>query len=148
MPASAPQAFANPRNYLELVTLAGEKRDMLLKIALETQMRPVSFRERAIEVALVPGADMSIIQTLSARLREWTGQAWGVFVSRAPAEGPTIRDVKDQVKAKVDAEAADDPLVKAILERFPGSKLTVKVQEEQIPDTAYEDAFFEEREDE
>ena len=34
------------------------------------------------------------------------------------------------------------------MDRFPGSKLTVKVQEEQIPDTAYEDAFFEEREDE
>jgi DNA polymerase-3 subunit gamma/tau len=146
-PAPAPQAFANPRNYLELVALAGEKRDMLLKIALETQMRPVSFRERAIEVALVPGADMSIIQTLSARLRQWTGQIWGISVSRAPAEGPTIRDVKEQAKAKADAEAAEDPLVKAILERFPGSKVTVTLREEQIPDTAYEDAFIEERED-
>ena len=51
------------------------------------------------------------------------------------------------MKAKADAEAVEDPLVKAILERFPGSKVTVKLQEEQIPDTAYEDAFFEERED-
>jgi DNA polymerase-3 subunit gamma/tau len=144
---TAPQALASPRNYLELVTLAGEKRDMLLKIALETQMRPVTFRERAIEVALVPGADPGIIQTLSARLREWTGQIWGVSVSRTAAEGPTIRDVKDQHRARADAEAADDPLVKAILERFPGSKVTVTQQEEQIPDTAYEDAFIEERED-
>jgi DNA polymerase-3 subunit gamma/tau len=147
-PVVAPQAFVSPRSYLDLVAIAGEKRDMLLKIALETQMRPVTFRERAIEVALVPGADPSIIQTLSARLREWTGQTWGVSVSRAPAEGPTIRDVKQQHKAKADAEAVEDPLVKAILERFPGSTLTVKVQEEPIPDTAYEDAFFEEREDE
>ena len=139
--------FASPRNYLELVALAGEKRDMILKIALETQMRPVSFRDRAIEVALVPGADPGFIQTLSARLRAWTGQTWGVSVSRAPAEGPTIRDVKQQHKAQADAEAADDPLVKAILERFPGSKVTVTLREEQIPDTAYEDAFFEERED-
>ena len=147
LPTSAPQAFVNPRNYLELVSLAAEKRDVLLKTALETQMRPVTFRERAIEVALVPGADVSIIQTLSARLKLWTGQTWGVSVSRAPAEGPTIRDVREQHKAKADAEAADDPLVKAILERFPGSKVTVTLREEQIPDTAYEDAFFEERED-
>ena len=146
-PAPAPQAFANPRNYLELVALAGEKRDMLIKIALETQMRPVSFRERAIEVALVPGADMSIIQTLSARLRQWTGQTWGISVARTPAQGPTIRDVKEQAKARADAEAAEDPLVKAILERFPGSNVTVTLREEQIPDTAYEDAFIEERED-
>jgi DNA polymerase-3 subunit gamma/tau len=147
VPVAAPQAFASPRNYLELVSLAGEKRDMILKIALETQMRPVSFRERAIEVALVPGADPGIIQTLSARLRQWTGTIWGVSVSRAPAEGPTIRDVKQQHKAKADAEAADDPLVKAILERFPGATVKVTLQEEQIPDTAYEDAFIEERED-
>jgi DNA polymerase-3 subunit gamma/tau len=146
-PVAVPQTMAAPRSYLELVTLAGEKRDVALKIALETQMRPVSFREKAIEVALVEGANPAIIQTLSARLREWTGQTWGISVSTAPAVGPTIRDVKDQVKAKADAEAVEDPLVKAILERFPGSKVTVKLQEEQIPDTAYEDAFFEERED-
>ncbi|HZY67943.1 MAG TPA: DNA polymerase III subunit gamma/tau, partial [Devosia sp.] len=147
-PAPAAPPLASPRSYLELVTLAGEKRDILLKTALETQMRPVSFRERSIEVALVPGSDPSIIQTLSQKLREWTGQTWGVSVSRAPAEGPTIRDVKEQHKAKADAEAAEDPLVKAILDRFPGAKVTVTVREEQIPDTAYEDAFWEEREDE
>jgi len=147
VPVAAPQAFAAPRNYLELVALAGEKRDMLLKIALETQMRPVSFRERAIEVALVQGADPGIIQKLSARLREWTGQAWGVSVSRAAAEGPTIRDVKEQHRARSEAEAVEDPLVKAILARFPGATVKVTLQEEQIPDTAYEDAFFEERED-
>jgi DNA polymerase-3 subunit gamma/tau len=148
LPVAAPQTFASPKSYLELVALAGEKRDIVLKVALETQMRPVAFREKSIEVALVEGADPAIIQTLSARLKLWTGQIWGVSVSRAPAVGPTIRDVKEQHRAMADSEAVEDPLVKAIMERFPGSKLTVKVQEEQIPDTAYEDAFFEEREDE
>jgi DNA polymerase-3 subunit gamma/tau len=147
-PTAAPQALASPRSYFELVALAGEKRDVLLKTALETQMRPVSFREKSIEVALVEGADPAIIQTLSARLKLWTGQVWGVSVSRAPAEGPTIRDVREQHKAKAGAEAVEDPLVKAILERFPGSRVTVTLREEQVPDTAYEDAFFEEREDE
>ncbi len=146
--APQPQTFVSPKSYLELVALAGEKRDIVLKIALETQMRPVAFREKSIEVALVEGADPAIIQTLSARLKLWTGQIWGVSVSRAPAVGPTIRDVKEQHRAKADSEAVEDPLVMAIMARFPGSKLTVKVQEELIPDTAYEDAFFEEREDE
>jgi DNA polymerase-3 subunit gamma/tau len=110
-------------------------------------MRPIAFREKSIEVALVDGADPAIIQMLSARLKLWTGQVWGVSVSRTPVTGPTMRDVKEQVRARADAEAVEDPLVRAILERFPGSKVTVKVQEEQIPDTAYEDAFTEERED-
>ena len=110
--APQPQTFVSPRSYLELVALAGEKRDIVLKIALETQMRPVAFREKSIEVALVDGADPAIIQTLSARLKLWTGQIWGVSVSRAPAVGPTIRDVKEQHKAKADSEAVEDPLVK------------------------------------
>jgi DNA polymerase-3 subunit gamma/tau len=146
--APAPAPMPSPRSYLELVELAGQKRDITLKIALETQMRPVSFREKAIEVALVEGANPAVIQTLSARLREWTGQTWGVSVSRTAATGPTMRDIKDTARAQADAEAVEDPLVRAILDRFPGSKVTVKVQEEQIPDTAYEDAFLEEREDE
>ena len=59
-----------------------------------------------------------------------------------------MRDVKDQHVEKVKTEAADDPLVKAIMEMFPGSTVKVTVKEEQIPDAAYEDAFSDEREDE
>ena len=143
-----PQSLANPRSYLELVALAAEKRDVLLKIALETQMRPVAFREKSIEVALVEGADPGIIQTLSARLKLWTGQVWGVSVSNTPATGPTMRDVKEGLKVQAKTDAADDPLVKAILEMFPGSTVTVKLREEMVPDAAYEEAFFEEHEDE
>ena len=50
--------------------------------------------------------------------------------------------------SRAEAEAVDDPLVKAILEMFPGSKVTVKSAPETIPDEAYEDVFLEEREDE
>ena len=140
-------ALANPRSYLELVALAGEKRDVLLKTALEQQMRPVSFRERSLQVELVEGADAGMVQVLAKRLREWTGQAWGVSVAARATSGPTIRDVKDQHQAKAEAAAVDDPLVKAILEMFPGSKVTVKSAPETIPDEAYEDVFLEERED-
>jgi DNA polymerase-3 subunit gamma/tau len=140
-------ALANPRTYLELVALADAKRDVMLKLALDQQMRPVSCREKSIEVALVEGADKRVIQTLSARLREWTGQTWGVSVSTRPATGPTMRDVKDQHAAQAKAEAAEDPLVKAIVQMFPGASVRVTLREEQIPDTAYEDAFSDERED-
>jgi DNA polymerase-3 subunit gamma/tau len=147
-PQPAPQVFAAPKSYLELVALAGEKRDVLLKTALEQQMRPVAFREKSIEVALVEGADPGVIQTLSRRLREWTGQIWGVSVSTKVASGPTMRDVREEFKAQAKSAATDDPLVKAILEMFPGSTVTVKLREEQVPDAAYEDAFMDEREDE
>jgi DNA polymerase-3 subunit gamma/tau len=59
-----------------------------------------------------------------------------------------MRDVKDQHAAQAKAEAAEDPLVKAIVQMFPGASVRVTLREEQIPDTAYEDAFSDEREDE
>ncbi|MEO6395284.1 MAG: DNA polymerase III subunit gamma/tau [Devosia sp.] len=147
-PTAVPQAFANPRSYLDLVALAGEKRDVLLKIALETQLRPVAFREQSIEVALAPGADPGVIQTLSRRLKEWTGQVWGISVSRNAPAGPTIRDIKDRHSEALAAEAQQDPLVQAILDMFPGSTVTVKTREEQVPDALYEDAFQNDLEDE
>jgi DNA polymerase-3 subunit gamma/tau len=148
MPAPAPAALPSPRSYLELVALAAEKRDILLKTALETQMRPVAFREKAIEVALVEGADPAIVHLLSGRLREWTGTMWGVSVARAPTSGPTIRDVRDRHRATAEAEAAADPMVKAILETFPGASVSVTLRDDEVPDAAYEEAFMEEREDE
>ncbi len=59
-----------------------------------------------------------------------------------------MRDIKDKHVEAQKAEAHQDPLVAAILESFPGSKVTVKTRQEQIPIEAYEDAFSREDEDE
>ena len=110
-------------SYKDLIALAAAKRDVLVKLALESQMRPVSFEQGRIEVALSDGADPGMIATLSARLQTWTGQRWLVMVSTKAPEGLTIRQEKEQRKEAATAAAHDDPLVKAILETFPGAKL-------------------------
>jgi len=122
-PEGAPQALAGPRTYLELIALAAERRDLLLKHALEASLRPIAFADGRIEVALSEGADPAIIQTLSARLKAWTGRNWMVTVStRAPA-GLTMREEQKQREAVATATAHEDPLVRAILETFPGAKV-------------------------
>jgi len=144
VPASRPQALAQPAlasvaSYKDLIALAAAKRDVLVKLALESQMRPISFEQGRIEVALVDGADPGIIATLSARLQTWTGQRWLVMVSTKPPEGLTIRQAAEQRKEAAAAAAHDDPLVKAILETFPGAKLvnvTVRDDEASEPEIA------------
>jgi len=144
VPASRPQALAQPAlasvaSYKDLIALAAAKRDVLVKLALESQMRPISFEQGRIEVALVDGADPGIIATLSARLQTWTGQRWLVMVSTKPPEGLTIRQAAEQRKEAAAAAAHDDPLVKAILETFPGAKLvnvTVREDEASEPEIA------------
>ncbi len=127
-PTTRPQAIAQPAlatvaSYKDLIALATAKRDVLVKLALESQMRPISFEQGRIEVALSDSADPGMIATLSARLQAWTGQRWLVMVSTKPPEGKTIRQEREQRHEAATAAAHEDPLVKAILETFPGAKL-------------------------
>ena len=146
-PAAAP-ALPNPRSYAELVALAGEKRDVIVKIALESSLRPVSIGDGRLEVALVEGADPGIIQTLSARLKLWTGRQWMVTLKTDAVHVPTIREIRNERQEKVHAEAHQDPLVQAILETFPGARvLPPVIKHEEIPIEAYADMVREEDED-
>lgn len=134
--ASSPQAVAQPAlatvaSYKDLIALAAAKRDVLVKLALESQMRPISFEQGRIEVALADGADPGIIATLSARLQAWTGERWLIMVSTKPPQGLTLRQEAEQRQQAAAAAAHEDPLVKAILETFPGAKVVnVTVREE------------------
>ncbi|HTN64366.1 MAG TPA: DNA polymerase III subunit gamma/tau, partial [Devosia sp.] len=130
---AAPSALARIESYAELIALAGAKRDIVLKIALESTMRPVSFSEGRIEVALVDGTDPGIIATLSARLQAWTGERWLVNVSNKAPEGKTVREERVAREQAARDEAHEDPLVQAILETFPGAKVVnVKLRDDAV----------------
>ncbi|HEY4199238.1 MAG TPA: DNA polymerase III subunit gamma/tau [Devosiaceae bacterium] len=129
-------ALAEPRSYNDLVALAGAKRDLLLKHALEADIRPVSFDEGRVEIALTERADPGIVQTLSARLKTWTGRPWLVTVSTRAEPTPTLREQKLERAAAQQAEAHDDPLVQAILQTFPGAKIVnVHIRDEATAST-------------
>ena len=137
-PAARSQAVVQPvlatvASYKDLIALAAAKRDVLVKLALESQMRPVSFEQGRIEVALSDGADPGIIATLSARLQAWTGQRWLIMVSTKAPEGLTLRQEAEQKKQAATDAAHDDPLVKAIMETFPGAKLVNVTVREDAP---------------
>ncbi|HEV7277209.1 MAG TPA: DNA polymerase III subunit gamma/tau [Devosiaceae bacterium] len=131
----APQSLASPQSYLELVALAAEKRDLLVKHALEASLHPISFADGRLEVALVEGADPGIVQTLSARLKAWTGRNWMVTVSRQAPAAPTLRQLSEERQRAQLSEAHEDPLVQAILETFPGARVAnVRLRDVAPPD--------------
>ncbi len=148
---TAPAAIeAGPelRSFADLVALCGEKRDILLKHKLESDVRPIAFEAGRMEIALAEGADPGIVTTLGARLKLWTGRTWLVTVSSAPSAVPTIREQRDRREAGHKATAHADPLVQAILEQWPGAKVHVRVREEEPPIEAYMDAIRDEEDDE
>ncbi len=132
--STAPEAVAkpNPQSYAELVTLAGEQRDLIVKHALESDLRPITFEQGRIEVALTENANPSIIATLSARLKTWTGRTWLVTVSSRETTAPTLREVREAVTRERFDTANEDPLVQAVLETFPGARVVdVRVRDEE-----------------
>ncbi|MDJ1157673.1 DNA polymerase III subunit gamma/tau [Chelatococcus sp. SYSU_G07232] len=106
----------------DVVALAGEKRDIGIKMALERDVRLVHFEEGQIEFALADGASKSLAGDLARRLQEWTGRRWVVAVSSQEG-APTLHEMA-QVRAEERlSDAASHALVKAVLARFPGATI-------------------------
>ncbi|HHB82197.1 MAG TPA: DNA polymerase III subunit gamma/tau, partial [Devosia sp.] len=121
-------ADASPKNFAELVALAASNRDLQIKHALETDVRPIRFEEGRIEIALTERADRGIVNKLSTRLKQWTGRNWLISVSnanqKAHAEAvPTLRETKEAAEKARYQAAQQDPLVVEIFKNFPDAKL-------------------------
>jgi DNA polymerase-3 subunit gamma/tau len=123
-PRREPTAMAAPTlaRLEDVAALAGTMRDLKMKHAVEHFLRLVRIEEGRLEVAFVPGAPQNLAGELGTKLTEWTGRRWFVTVSRE-AGAPTLAEsarAKDEA-AKRDVRA--DPVVEAILQRFPGAEV-------------------------
>jgi DNA polymerase-3 subunit gamma/tau len=125
-PATEPAAQADEirsiASFEDLIALAAEKRDLAIKSALERDVRLVRFEDGKLEVALEVGASKTLIGELSRKLAVWTGKRWMVAVS-AEAGSPSIRAQAEMRKAEMKEGVRADPLVQAVLERFPGAEI-------------------------
>src|SRR6202008_2471885 len=109
-------------SFPELVALAGEKRDLLTKAALETDVRLVRFEDGRLEIALERNAQRTLVNDLSRKLEQWTNRRWTVVVSNEAGQS-TLREQNLIAKSERERAAEADPRVKEVLARFPGAKL-------------------------
>ncbi|MBR0842804.1 DNA polymerase III subunit gamma/tau [Bradyrhizobium liaoningense] len=124
-PAPDPQGAApqlRVTSFTQLVALAGQKRDLMTKGALEGDMRLVRFEEGRLEVALEPNASKTMISELARKFELWTGRRWTVIVSNEQGQ-PTLRSVNQAAKQEHARTAEADPRVQEVLSRFPGAKV-------------------------
>ena len=121
-PVARANEFRAVQSFADLLALAAENRDLTMKSALERDVRLVRFEDGTLELALEPSARKTLVQELSKKLAEWTGRRWMVAVS---AEGgqPSLRAQADARKAELKDEVREDPLVQAVLQRFPGAEI-------------------------
>ncbi|MHC2624480.1 DNA polymerase-3 subunit gamma/tau [Bradyrhizobium huanghuaihaiense] len=124
-PAPDPQGAAPQlriTSFTQLVAVAGQKRDLMTKGALEGDMRLVRFEEGRLEVALEPNASKTMISELAKKFELWTGRRWTVIVSNEQGQ-PTLRSLNHAAKQEHARTAEADPRVQEVLSRFPGAKV-------------------------
>jgi len=125
-PAAAPAAPTPPAltvaRFEDLIALAAERRDLVVKTALERDVRLVRFEDGKLEVALEPGAAATLVGELSRKLSQWTGKRWMVAVSAEPG-APTVKAQAEARRAELMRGLTADPLVQAVLNRFPGAEI-------------------------
>jgi DNA polymerase-3 subunit gamma/tau len=125
MAAPSPDAAPAARriaSFPELVALAGEKRDLLTKAALEADVRLVRIEDGRLEVAMERSAARTLINDLSRKLEQWTGRRWTVIVSNEAGQ-PTLRSQNEVVRNQRERAAEADPRVQEVLARFPGTRV-------------------------
>jgi DNA polymerase-3 subunit gamma/tau len=105
-----------------LIALAAEKRDIGAKMALERDVRLVRCEDGQLEIALEASAPKTLVHDLQRKITGWTGKRWIVVVSQEQG-APTMRTQADDRKAELTRNVESDPLVQAVLARFPGAKI-------------------------
>ena len=122
MPVSAPAAAVRLQAFADVVALAQARRDIQLKVALERDVRLVRFEDGRIEFELAPEGSPQIAANLMRRLNEWTGTRWMVAVVSGGG-APSIREAADAAARQQKDGVAADPMVRLLLDTFPGSEI-------------------------
>ncbi len=137
-PAPQPES-SEPRlrlaRFEDVVAQAAAARDIQLKMALERNVRLVRFEEGAIEFALASGASPQLAPTLMRRLQEWTGRRWMVAISRE-AGMPSLKEQAETAAAASLQGVRADPLVRAVMDVFPGAEIVAVRETEPAENTA------------
>jgi len=117
-----PELDPPPQSFAEIVALFERRREALLRLHLWAHCHLVSFEPGRIEFRPAEGAPRDLANRLMQLLGEWTGTHWVVAVSQAEGE-PTLAEQATQRDGELRNEVAGHPLVRAVLDTFPGATI-------------------------
>ncbi len=126
VPAPAPPAAAASEvsSFEELVALAAQRREATLAALLHNNVRVVSFSDRRLVFQPAGDAGANLAARLRERLHALTGAEWRVEAVVEGEAEPTAAERASAAQAALVAEAEAHPTVKAVLESFPGARVT------------------------
>jgi DNA polymerase-3 subunit gamma/tau len=134
-PVAEVQTSAAPQlrltTFPEIVALAAEKRDLMIKGALESDVRLVRIEDGKLEIALEASASRALVGELSRKLELWTGRRWTVAVSNASAQ-PTLRAQAQAKQSALETAVQADPRIQDVMAKWPGAKIEAVRRMQQV----------------
>ena len=121
-PETNEAALPDPRSLTEVAKLAGEKGGAILRANIINNVHLVHFEPGLIEIRPGEHARRELSHELGKFLSENTSRRWVVSVSNEAGELP-LQQQWDARDANERDQAAGHPLVKAVLEIFPGASV-------------------------
>jgi DNA polymerase-3 subunit gamma/tau len=124
-PRAAPLAVPekpDPVGFAEVVALALAEKEMILHANLMSNLHLVRFEPGRIEFRPGEHAPGELAHDLNRFLNARTARRWVVTVS-GEAGQPTLRQQDEASEASRRSQAAQHPLVKAVMETFPGAEI-------------------------
>jgi DNA polymerase-3 subunit gamma/tau len=115
---------AAPRvaSFRDVLALAAAEREVLLHGHLLHSVHLVRFAPPVIEIRPQPDAPRDLAAKLGALLQRATGTRWTIAISAATGE-MTLAEQGNAADQARRGAAADHPLVRAILDAFPGARI-------------------------
>jgi DNA polymerase III subunit gamma/tau len=122
--AQVPAAAPGPRlaGYRDVVALVAERREASLHAHLVHSVHLVRFAPPVLELRTEPDAPRDLAARLASLLSEASGTRWTVALSTAGGE-PTLAAQGEAADVARRHAAAEHPLVRAILDAFPGARI-------------------------
>jgi DNA polymerase III subunit gamma/tau len=118
----APVELPRPQNFREVVELFDHHREAVLRSHLWSHCHVVHFEPGRIELRVTEAAPRDLPNRLGQLLSTWTQMRWVVSVSSAAGE-PSLRDQAERRARDLRSEAEEHPMVRAVLEIFPGATI-------------------------
>ncbi|MGH6876618.1 MAG: DNA polymerase III subunit gamma/tau, partial [Rhizomicrobium sp.] len=106
----------------DLAALAAAKGASVLRVQIENHLHLVRFEPGQIEFRPAAGAPRTLAGDLAQKLKEWTGARWVVTVAREGGES-TLAEQRKAARAQKLEQVAQAPMVRAVLDRFPGAEI-------------------------
>jgi DNA polymerase III subunit gamma/tau len=106
----------------DIAALAASKGAAVLKVHVENDMHLVRLEGTQIEFRPSSRAPRTLSGDLAQKLKEWTGTRWVVTVAREGG-ATTLSEQRNSARAAKIEAVSQEPLVRAVLDRFPGAEI-------------------------